>query len=199
MNYNKCDYSAIELVDGVIFRMNDDIIGFYKLFDNERYYYYHFEDGVYTRTDGLVTIEKGDLFSNLLALSTESFINISDQNIEKPKSEFRSAFLYFDRLRVSIESINGNMSVKSFDYKTGTEIQTYNEVLQFYNHIIDNKCAYYGRPDFDNDILINSLRNIGVPIDQVKEHLTKFDIFCRLVIPENQYPIAPTEIKQLRY
>ncbi|HCH6701067.1 TPA: hypothetical protein NK762_005290, partial [Enterobacter chengduensis] len=108
MNYNKCDYSAIELVDGVIFRMKDDIIGFYKLFDNERYYYYHFEDGVYTRTDGLVTIEKGDLFSNLLALSTESFINISDQNIEKPKSEFRSAFLYFDSLRVSIESNDGN-------------------------------------------------------------------------------------------
>lgn len=33
MNYNKCGYSAIELVDGV-----------------------------YTRTDGLVTIDKGDLF-----------------------------------------------------------------------------------------------------------------------------------------
>ena len=122
MNYNKCDYSAIELVDGVIFRMKDDIIGFYKLFDNERYYYYHFEDGVYTRTDGLVTIEKGDLFSNLLALSTESFINISDQNIEKPKSEFRSAFLYFDSLRVSIESNDGNMSIKSFDYKTDTTL-----------------------------------------------------------------------------
>lgn len=52
MNYNKCDYSAIELVDGVIFRMKDDITGFYKLVDNEKYYYYHFEDGVYTRTDG---------------------------------------------------------------------------------------------------------------------------------------------------
>jgi hypothetical protein len=35
MNYNKCDYSAIELVDGVIFRMKDDITGFYKLVDNE--------------------------------------------------------------------------------------------------------------------------------------------------------------------
>ena len=43
MNYNKCDYSAIELVDGVIFRMKDDITGFYKLVDNEKYYYYHFE------------------------------------------------------------------------------------------------------------------------------------------------------------
>jgi hypothetical protein len=116
-----------------------------------------------------------------------------------PQSEFRSAFLYFDSLRVSIESIDGNMSIKSFDYKTDTEIQTYNDVLQFYNHIIDNKCAYYGRPDFDNDILINSLRNIGVPIDQVKEHLTRFDMFCRMIIPEYQYPISPTEIKQLSY
>ena len=62
MNYNKCDYSAIELVDGVIFRMKDDITGFYKLVDNEKYYYYHFEDGVYTRTESLVTIDKGELF-----------------------------------------------------------------------------------------------------------------------------------------
>ena len=199
MNYNKCDYSAIELVDGVIFRMKDDITGFYKLVDNEKYYYYHFEDGVYTRTDGLVTIDKGDLFSNQLELRAESFIHITDQNIEMPQSEFRSAFLYFDSLRVSIESIDGNMSIKSFDYKTDTEIQTYNDVLQFYNQIIDNKCAYYGRPDFDNDILINSLRNIGVPIDQVKEHLTRFDMFCRMIIPEYQYPISPTEIKQLSY
>ena len=53
--------------------------------------------------------------------------------------------------------------------------------------------------DFENDIIINSLRHVGVPIDQVKEHLTKFDMFCRLVIPEYQYPIVPTEIKQLNY
>ena len=88
---------------------------------------------------------------------------------------------------------------KDIEDAVEVEIQTYNDVLQFYNHIIDNKCAYYGRPDFDNDILINSLRNIGVPIDQVKEHLTRFDMFCRMIIPEYQYPISPTEIKQLSY
>ncbi|MFP2276273.1 hypothetical protein ACLEXX_17630 [Enterobacter ludwigii] len=199
MNYNKCDYSAMELADGVIFRMKDDVTGFYKLVDNEQYYYYHFEDGVFTRTENLVSLDKGDLFSNLLALRTESFINIMDQVVEKPRGKFRNAFLHFDSLRISVENIHECLSIKSFDYKTDTEIQTYNCEIQFYNHIINNRCAYYGRPDFDNDILINSLRNIGVPIDQVKEHLTRFDMFCRIIISEYQYPISPTEIKQLNY
>lgn len=199
MNYNKCDYSAIELVDGVIFRMKDDITGFYKLAGNEKYYYYHFEDGVYTRTESLVTIDNGDVYSSLNEIINENFIVELNQDIEKPLGEFRSAFLHFNSLRISIQKTDDSMAIKSFDYTTDTEIQTHNGELQFYNHIIDNKCMYYGRPDFENSILINSLRHVGVPIDQVKEHLTKFDMFCKMVIPEYQYPIAPTEIKQLNY
>lgn len=199
MNYNKCDYSALELEDGVIFRMKDDVTGFYKLVDNEKYYYYHFEDDVFTRTENLVTIDNSDIYSSLNEIINENFIIELNQDIEKPMGEFRSAFLHFNSLRISIKKTDDSMSIKSFDYKTDTEIQTYNSELQFYNHIIDNKFMYYGRPDFENEILINSLRHIGVPIDQVKEHLTRFDMFCRMVIPEYQYPIKPTEIKRLSY